>query len=74
MKTNQQVMDDFLATRRYDKTPGDWRAMPDTDPDELEKVGVVAMLKAISVDWHPHEHVRVQRLAEARRHHVAGKP
>jgi hypothetical protein len=40
MKTDQQLMDEFFATHRYDKTPRDWRDVPETseDPDEAEKI------------------------------------
>jgi len=31
----QKLMDDFLATHKYDKTPGNWREMPSTDPDNV---------------------------------------
>jgi hypothetical protein len=34
--TPQQRMDEFFATHVFDKTPGDWRTMPETEPKDDE--------------------------------------
>jgi hypothetical protein len=40
MKTNQELMNTLFETTRFDRTPGNWRSMPETEP--LEKAALKA--------------------------------
>lgn len=46
-KTDQELMDDLMSCTSYDKTAGNWKDMPETEPEDDNHVDLVE--KAVGV-------------------------